>query len=359
MPIHYTMTNGTNLEQFNLIRNPFFELTLENEKFKQLFIGRDDEARELITITSFYKSGTYQNTILVGESGVGKTTILNNLMIELENDDLQYIYFPYLQDLEDFMKVVAAKLGKSIDGKNTRDMRIAFIKMLEGMADKLIIVIDNFEDIEGILDENSLKDLVEILKRSKILFICAIIKGSYDSFLSKYSELSGIFNPIMVKPFDVEMSKRLITSRLENSRIEAEKSIYKPFTEGAIEFISIYSFFIPRKMMGFASKMLLRAVLDNKTDIDEKMVKEYILKNSGFAEYIDRVSKRQIVIIEEMIKNGGEGSIVFLSNNVGISSVAIAENIQKLMNLGFVEETASPGKKKNFKLTNRLKILVS
>ena len=83
------------LESFNLDRNPFFELTSDSEHFQKLFVGRENEMFEINIILDFYRSGTRQNTILVGESGVGKTTILNNIMIEIEGKDFQYLYFPY------------------------------------------------------------------------------------------------------------------------------------------------------------------------------------------------------------------------------------------------------------------------
>jgi ABC-type oligopeptide transport system ATPase subunit len=346
------------LESLNISRNPFFELTTDNDQFHKLFISRDNEINELEAIISFYISGTRQNTILVGESGIGKTTILNNIMIRLEKEKLKYLYFPYIPNLEDFINVVMEKIGKTIKGGNLRDRRIGFIKILNEYNGRLFIFIDNFEDFRNILEKKERNDFIEIFKRSPILFICAITSDSWDSLLSDFPDISNKFNPMMIKPFDIETSKQLIAARLENTRIKKEKSKFEPFTEGSVELISIYSFFIPRKIMDFSSKMLLRAIIDDLKEINDDVVKNYIYTKSGFAEYTNKISKRQMKIIEEIIKLNLNITIVYLAEKVGISSVAIAENIQKLINLDLIEEVPSPGKKKTFRLTEKLKILI-
>lgn len=343
------------LERLGLRFNPFRPYRQDDDDLSQITVGRDEEIGTLRTIVEFFSMQTRQNAMLVGASGVGKSTILFNLLNSIQDLDLQVVFHPFYPSLQDLVNSFAHSLGEPPEAGGARELGDRFIDLSNRsqQASKTLIILDNAEDFLGY---DRKEEYIRVFKRSQPLFILAGTTAEWNAVVKQYPALSGIFTQLIVNPFDMERSKMLVSRRLALS--QAKLGGYAPFTEEAVETISIYSLFVPGKLVDLSSRMIIEAIMEGRRDIPDDFVRQYIYDRSPFSEYYRQVNDRQVQILEEVIRNGGEASFNDLSDKIGISRVAIADHIQRLIDLGLVAHVEKPGKKKYFGLTTKLSTLV-
>jgi len=159
-------------------------------------IGREEELRRLIQVLS---RRTKNNPVLIGESGVGKTAIVEGLAKRIVSGDVPET----LKDKE----IIMLDLGSLIAGTKFRgefeDRLKAFIREVQNSAGRLILFIDEIHMIvgagaaEGAIDASNL--LKPALARGELHAIGATTVKEYQRHIEKDPALERRFQPIMVE----------------------------------------------------------------------------------------------------------------------------------------------------------------
>ncbi|MDY6864709.1 MAG: AAA family ATPase, partial [Halobacteriota archaeon] len=345
------------LEKLGLKSNPFRSYTYEDAALDKVMVGREDEVEILETIIDFYNMGSKKNIVLIGEDGIGKTTIIQSLIRKQQFQRSIVLYHAFFPSFRQVVLSLAQNLGDSLeDIEDSREMGNMFLNMCLDSKSEAVQILDNLEDLLG-CSEVDREEYVRMFKESNVLFICATTLDGWKKLIEKWPSISSVFTQIYVKPLDVDQSCMIVKKRLEMSRI-LEQEGYSPFTEEAVETIATYAFFVPGKIVDFTSRMMIEAMIEKCEVIDEEFVRRVLLEKSAFFEIYKQLSNRQVKIIEEIIKNGGEANFNYLSEAIGISRVAIADHIQKLVDLGLAEYIDAQGREKLFRVTDNIKVLV-
>jgi ATP-dependent Clp protease ATP-binding subunit ClpB len=164
-------------------------------------IGRDDEIRRAIQVLS---RRTKNNPVLIGETGVGKTAIVEGLALRIINDDIP-------ESLKG-KKLLALDLGLLIAGTKFRgefEERLkAVLKEITTQQGEVIVFIDEMHTLvgagagDGSIDASNM--LKPALARGELHCIGATTLAEYRKYVEKDAALTRRFQPIFVTQPSVE-----------------------------------------------------------------------------------------------------------------------------------------------------------
>ena len=164
-------------------------------------IGRDDEIRKVIQILA---RKTKNNVILIGESGVGKTAIVEGLAERIVKNDVPNT----LKDTEIYELDMGALLaGAKYRGEFEERLK-AVLNKIKASEGKIILFIDEIHLIvgagrtEGAMDASNM--LKPMLARGEIDCIGATTLNEYREFIEKDRALERRFQTVLVSEPTVE-----------------------------------------------------------------------------------------------------------------------------------------------------------
>ena len=169
-------------------------------------IGRSDEIERVLQILS---RRTKNNPVLIGESGVGKTAIVEGLA--------QRIVASEVPDNLLSRRVIALDLGSLVAGTKYRgqfEERLKVVMKEIVQAGNVIIFIDELHTLvgagaaEGSIDASNM--LKPALSRGEIQCIGATTLDEYRKHIEKDGALKRRFQPIYVQPPSIDETIRII-----------------------------------------------------------------------------------------------------------------------------------------------------
>ena len=216
-------------------------------------------------------------SLILGDVGIGKTTLLRTLLQEFEQEDSFIFYmildptfhseFQFLETLVDMFKITP-------DSRTTRDCKEEIEKFLfrKGVVEQktIVLLIDegqklssNFLEILRMLlnyetNEYKLLQLV-IMSQMELLPKIRKIKNFYDRIALKY----------IINPLDETETKAMIDFRLREAGFPHDKIL---FTQEAIRFIYNYSQGYPRRIAMLCHNAMEEMIFREKEFIDEATV---------------------------------------------------------------------------------------
>ena len=164
-------------------------------------IGRDSEIRNVIRILS---RKTKNNTVLIGEPGVGKTAIAEGLALRIVRGDVP-------DNLKDRI-LFSLDLGALVAGAKYRgefEERLkAVLNEIKKSEGKIILFIDEVHTIVGAGKTDGAMDAGNLLKpmlaRGELHCIGATTLNEYRQYIEKDAALERRFQPVMVNEPTVE-----------------------------------------------------------------------------------------------------------------------------------------------------------
>ncbi len=270
-------------------------------------IGRSEELRRVIQVLS---RRTKNNPVLIGESGVGKTAIVEGLAQRIVSGDVP-------EPLKD-KEIIMLDLGSLIAGTKFRgefeDRLKAFIKEIQNSSGRLILFIDEIHMIvgagaaEGAVDASNL--LKPALARGELHAIGATTLREYQKHIEKDPALERRFQPIVVEEPSFEDSVTILRGLKEKYEIHHGLRITDEALIAAVNLSGRYitDRFLPDKAVDLideaaAALRLETESLPREIDRVRREITRLEIEKSALNKEISTVSKKRVkAIIKELQK---------------------------------------------------------
>lgn len=348
------------LEKLVLTRNPFLHYEPLNPDFSKVFINRTKELYKMNLALEYYQNHTCRNIAFIGPPRIGKTTLLHYIILQI-GDSFRCHYLEYPLRFNEFcqkgLAVITEEKQGDIRGLESRELSNRFIEASQKGDNNRVFIIDNFEEFLQLPDDE-VEGFIRLFRRARCLFVIACTEKEWELISSGFSKLKYAFvEEIFLLPFTLKNCIEFFKMRLSLARNGNVNGI-QPFDEESIRIIGIYSFFIPGRMSDLANRVLFEALTEDHCRIDETLVRDIIYKSPVMSSRISGLNENEISVMESMIEKNIPVSFETLSEILGVSRVAVAGYIQKLIERNIAVELDSPGKKKLFRITEDFKKLL-
>ncbi len=190
-------------------------------------IGREQETRRMMQILCRRRKN---NPVLVGEPGVGKTSIVEGLALKIVNGTVP--------SLLKNKRIVELTMGAIVAGTKYRgEFEERMKKILDELASSknIILFIDELHTVVGAGSAEGSLDAANILKpslaRGEFQIIGATTRAEYTKNIEKDAALERRFQPVDVGEPDQDAARAILEGLKENY----EKHHSVRYTEGAID----------------------------------------------------------------------------------------------------------------------------
>ena len=217
-------------------------------------------------------------TMISGDVGTGKTTLIYNLLKELsEKIKTAFVFYTKIS-FQDLLKYILADLGVSVSKEDLTTLLVSFRQYLKERIvrdETVAIIIDEAHNLEFEVMENLFRLCSEESSDAKCVQILLVgqpeLEAKLDSpKLQAFKDRFVIRNHL--KPLNQKESEEYIDHRLK----VVGSSSSKVFTPRAIDRISKFSNGIPRVINIVCDRALLTGYATYSQKIDEEIVKETI-----------------------------------------------------------------------------------
>jgi len=257
---------GNVKSQFRLIPKYTRNLTqLAREDKLDPVIGRDSEIMRIMQILS---RRTKNNPILIGESGVGKTAVIEGLASRIARGDVS--------DSLKGKEIVSLDLGSLLAGTKYRgefEERLrGIMKEIEKADGKIVLFIDEIHMIVGAGAAEGTVDAANLLKpalsRGELRAIGATTLREYQKHMEKDAALARRFQPVYIEEPNKEDSIAILRGLKEKYELYHGVRITDDAIVSAVDLSRRYltSRFLPDKAIDLIDEAssALRMALENK-----------------------------------------------------------------------------------------------
>lgn len=187
------VANGTNASRLGESMNSGYCVPMLDQTDNDHVVGFDDE---ILSIVEVLARKDRANVLIVGETGVGKTSLINAIIQRLSNKNVPESLIS-LQPFE--LDLIALSQGVTYKG----EIEDRFKKVAENLLDlaQPVLVVENFHRVE---DQQStlngiLPSLKKLLSKNQLQVICTATIDGYTKNIEKDKELTAFFEKISIE----------------------------------------------------------------------------------------------------------------------------------------------------------------
>src|SRR5438034_2400798 len=265
-------------------------------------IGRDNEIRRVMQVLL---RRTKNNTVLIGDPGVGKTAIVEGLARRIISGDVP--------DSLKNKRIIAMDIGAMVAGAKFRgefeDRLKAFLKEVADAQGQIILFIDDLHTIvgagaaEGSVDASNM--LKPMLARGELRTVGATTVDEYRKYIEKDAALERRFQPVLVNEPTVEDTIAILRGLKERYEVHHGVRI----TDGALVAAAVLSHryisdrFLPDKAINLVDEAAsrLKFELDSmptEIDVIEREIMQHEMERQALKKEKDPASKERLKKLE-------------------------------------------------------------
>lgn len=263
-------------------------LPLVNEALNSTIIGFDNEILSVIEVLARKDRA---NVLIVGETGVGKTSLVYGLLQRLRDKKVP----TSLENLKPYeLDLIAISQGVSYKG----EIEDRFRTVTEDLknVEQPLLVIENFhrvEDKQSVLN-GLLPAIKKLLSKNQLQFLCTTTTDGYTKDIEKDKEFTAFFEKITVEEPNEQKSIDIILSRRDNYEQFHHLSIED---EVPAEIVRLAKRYMPdRRLPASALDLLDRAMASVKianemADLsDEQIPKQEKLQKEAVRDVVSKMT---------------------------------------------------------------------
>ncbi|BCG62543.1 MAG: hypothetical protein methR_P0186 [Methyloprofundus sp.] len=346
---------------------------IEEQAFLARFVVRTDDFAELFEeLKSADYSVPNQHTIIIGQRGQGKTTLLRKIMLEVQNDpQLSRFLLPvkfseeqyqirslcrlweevadYLQTLyEDEFADILDKMEAHFDDDDYDLQCFSYLEtVVKSKNKKLLLLIDNIDELLGKLKEKEQRRLREILLTSSTFIIIGgstkMIEQQYD-YGKPFYEFFKIIKLTGLNKEDSIAFLRTIGDAQQNKKIAA---IIKNAPE-RIETLRRLTGGVPRTLM-----MLFDIFIDDSDNAFDDLIKVLDDATPLYKHRMDDLPDTLQEITHTIAMNWDGMLTKDIAKKTRLESKVVSAQLKQLETKYGIVESISIGKNKIYKIEER------
>ncbi len=259
-------------EQFYGLKQKPFEITPDPR-----FLYMSEQHREAYAHLTYALNESKGFTVITGEVGTGKTTLIQMLLSRLDGHTRTAHLFNPKLSTRDFLKYICNDLGLKTDGLTTKGDLLTLLHsfLLECYArkERVILIIDEAQTLSPkLLEEVRLLTNLETPK-SKLLQVILMGQPELDKILAdqRFRQLKQrISVRYYLKPLNRKETKEYIEKRLK----VAGARDCDIFDDSAVREIHKRSSGIPRLINVLCDNALVTGFVEEKRVIDKSIIRE-------------------------------------------------------------------------------------
>lgn len=258
-------------QSYGLRENPF---SISPDPRYLLPTAQTQEALAQLTYGVAHRKGFM---LLSGETGTGKTTVLNSLQewLRAENVPTVFIFNPHLR-MNHVLDFMLTELGVPFNPATTDDARVTLIHWLVALKRRgstAVVILDEAQGFSREMLEEIRLLLTFEVEGEPLLQVILAGQPELERKL-RQPELRQLWQRITLRcrmsPFTREQTAAYIASRLRTAGAP-EETVFSP---GAVSAIHSYSLGIPRVMNLLCEHSLINAYVENARPIPARIVDE-------------------------------------------------------------------------------------
>ena len=264
--------------KFKFVELSKYGLDLVDRARQNQFDGAFGREKEIDRVVEILGRRNKNNPCLIGEAGVGKTAIVEELALRIANGKVEN----FLKDT----KIISLDLTQVLAGSKYRgDFEERLKKCIKEIQDNknVILFIDEVHIIVGAGAAEGAIDAANILKpllaRGELQLIGATTMEEYRKYIEKDTALARRFQPVVVE----EPSEEETVEILKRSKVNYERFHGVNISDGAIEAAVRLSVkyvpekFLPDKAIDLLDEAGSRVKINNEKEVVEEVDVERVV----------------------------------------------------------------------------------
>jgi general secretion pathway protein A len=292
---------------FNFNERPF-EITPD-----PMFVYLSEQHQEALSYLRYAIQEGKGFSVITGEAGTGKTTLVHTLLGKLNNQVRTSFIFNPILDQADFLNYVCDDFGIDTSGLKTRGQSLKALHdfLLECFArnEKVFLIIDEAQSLKPeLLHEVRLLTNLETSKK-KLLHVILLGQPELDEILEE-TQFRPLKQRITVR-YHLHSLNRTETAEYIVHRLKrAGSKRIDIFDRGAIDQIYAYSSGIPRLINIICDNALLTGFSLDRRTIGKSIIRD-AFRELGSKDKIEKVYMWRIILLV-IIVAAGSSAIFFL-----------------------------------------------
>ncbi|MCX6317613.1 MAG: AAA family ATPase [Bacteroidetes bacterium] len=351
----------------NTLQGLYHADKLDEQSFIDNFTIRLKEFQQIMDTLRDQQTKPLQHFLITGKRGMGKSTLLRRIFIEVQNTSLkdkmfcvrlgteQYrlsrLYKLWEMVIENLATQVPELEQKRQEMEESKDYEEHLAPVigdyLAATGKTLLLLIDNFDQFIDKITEKDRHALREALIQYPVQIIGNTVFYN-EHFFSYNNPFFDFFKPIKLTNLSKDEAEDFIRDRARNEGIENFEEVFKT-QKGKITALRILSGGVPRTLL-----ILLSIISRNNTGDAVEYLHEMIeLVTPLYQDRMKSLSPQQQEIMHHLAMQWDRTPVKELAAAMRIPSKSISAQLLQLENSGYINKVDIPGRNHYYEIDER------